>query len=36
MKNITPKYEKYFQDIINVHTGEGWYKTDIPTKKSIY
>jgi len=34
MKNITPKYEKYFQDILNVHTDKGWYKTNGTTKKN--
>lgn len=36
LESIAPKYEKYFQDILNVYTDEGWYKTDVPTKKSIY
>lgn len=29
LKNIAPKYEKFFQDVLNVYEGEGWYKTDI-------
>jgi glycosyltransferase involved in cell wall biosynthesis len=26
LENIAPKYEKFFQDIMNIYTGEGWYK----------
>lgn len=26
LENIAPRYEKFFQDILNVHTGEGWYQ----------
>lgn len=25
LESIAPKYEKYFQDVLNVHTGAGWY-----------
>lgn len=25
LQNIAPMYEKYFQDVLNVHTGSGWY-----------
>jgi glycosyltransferase involved in cell wall biosynthesis len=25
LENIAPKYEKYFQDILNVYTKNGWY-----------
>ena len=25
LEKIAPKYEKYFQDVLNVHTNEGWY-----------
>ena len=25
LENIAPMYEKYFQDVLNVYTGEGWY-----------
>ena len=25
LENIAPRYEKYFQDVLNVHEGEGWY-----------
>lgn len=26
LENIAPKYEKYFQDVLNVYTGQGWYQ----------
>lgn len=26
LEKIAPMYEKFFQDIMNVHTGEGWYE----------
>lgn len=26
LENIAPKYEKYFQDILNIYTGKGWYE----------
>jgi glycosyltransferase involved in cell wall biosynthesis len=26
LENIAPKYEKYFQDVLNVYTGKGWYQ----------
>ncbi|AIX42522.1 group 1 glycosyl transferase [Synechococcus phage ACG-2014f] len=26
LENIAPKYEKYFQDVLNVYTGKGWYE----------
>ena len=26
LENIAPKYEKYFQDVLNVYTGNGWYQ----------
>lgn len=26
LENIGPKYEKYFLDVLNVHTGNGWYQ----------
>ena len=25
LENIAPKYEKYFQDVLNLYTGDGWY-----------
>ena len=30
LENIAPKYEKYFQDVMNVHIGRGWYQIGIP------
>lgn len=30
LENIAPRYEKYFQDVLNVHTGDGWYH--VPSK----
>jgi FkbM family methyltransferase len=26
LDNIAPKYEKFFQDVLNVYTGNGWYE----------
>lgn len=26
LEAIAPKYEKYFQDVLNVYTGDGWYQ----------
>jgi glycosyltransferase involved in cell wall biosynthesis len=26
LENIAPRYEKYFQDVMNVYTGNGWYE----------
>jgi glycosyltransferase involved in cell wall biosynthesis len=26
LENIAPMYEKYFQDVLNVYTGKGWYE----------
>jgi glycosyltransferase involved in cell wall biosynthesis len=25
LENVAPLYEKYFQDVLNVYTGKGWY-----------
>lgn len=30
LDNVAPKYEKYFQDVLNVHIGNGWYQMGIP------
>lgn len=27
LKNIAPRYEKYFGDVLNVYKGDGWYST---------
>jgi glycosyltransferase involved in cell wall biosynthesis len=32
LENIAPSYEKYFQDVLNVHGGEGWYTGDTRPK----
>lgn len=26
LENAAPRYEKFFQDVLNVYTGEGWYQ----------
>jgi len=26
LENVAPRYEKYFQDVLNVYTGKGWYE----------
>jgi len=26
MENVAVKYEKYFRDVLNIHTGKGWYE----------
>jgi glycosyltransferase involved in cell wall biosynthesis len=28
LENVALMYEKYFQDVLNVHTGKGWYHID--------
>ena len=30
LENVSIKYERFFQDIMNVYESDGWYKTDIP------
>jgi glycosyltransferase involved in cell wall biosynthesis len=35
LENIAPKYEKYFRDVLNVHTGNGWYELSESTKNRI-
>jgi glycosyltransferase involved in cell wall biosynthesis len=30
LENIAPRYEKFFQDVKNVHVGKGWYQIGIP------
>jgi glycosyltransferase involved in cell wall biosynthesis len=29
LENIAPKYEKFFQDVLNVYKNQGWYQTDV-------
>jgi glycosyltransferase involved in cell wall biosynthesis len=31
LENIAPMYEKFFQDVLNVYQGKGWYETNIPS-----
>ena len=31
LENIAPMYEKFFQDILNIYEGKGWYETNIPS-----
>ena len=26
LENVAPRYEKFFQDVLNVYTGKGWYE----------
>ena len=30
LENVTPLYEKFFNDIMNLKESNGWYETDIP------
>lgn len=30
LENVAPKYEKYFQDVLNVFAGDGWYHISMP------
>lgn len=32
---IAPKYEKFFNDVLNIYDGEGWYQLKDSTKKQI-
>jgi glycosyltransferase involved in cell wall biosynthesis len=32
LENVAPVYEKYFQDVLNVYTGNGWYEMSNDTK----
>jgi glycosyltransferase involved in cell wall biosynthesis len=38
LENVAPRYEKYFQDVMNVYTGKGWYEegSDIHALTQIY
>jgi hypothetical protein len=29
LENVAPMYEKYFQDVINVFQGKGWYELSL-------
>ena len=28
LANVAPMYEEFFQNVLNVHTGQGWYETN--------
>ena len=32
LEAIAPKYEKFFQDVLNVYTNKGWYQTEVKKK----
>lgn len=36
LENVAPMYEKYFQDVLNVHTNEGWYHIENDFQVSKY
>jgi FkbM family methyltransferase len=36
LKNVALMYEKYFQDVLNVHTGKGWYHIENDLKVGKY
>lgn len=35
LENIAPKYEKFFGDVLNLYTGDGWYKLSDHTKERL-
>ena len=35
LENVAPKYEKFFQDVLNVYTGKGWYEVPSPRKELL-
>lgn len=35
LEAIAPMYEKYFQDVLNVYTGRGWYQIDEKVKRNV-
>jgi len=36
LENVALMYEKYFQDVLNVHTNEGWYHIENDFQVGIY
>ena len=34
LENVAPMYEEFFQNILNVYTGKGWYEID-PDRKNL-
>ena len=35
LESVAPRYEKFFTDIMNIHTCNGWYETNIPKKENL-
>jgi len=35
LESVAPMYEKFFNDIMNIHTCNGWYETNIPKKENL-
>lgn len=35
LENIAPKYEKFFKDVLNIYTGNGWYELSQDTLSKI-
>ena len=35
LENVAPRYEKFFQDVLNVYIGGGWYEMGKPDPKVI-
>lgn len=35
LEAIAPKYEKFFNDVINIYTGNGWYELSDTTKERV-
>lgn len=35
LENIAPKYEKFFEDVLNIYTGSGWYEQSEDVKSRI-
>jgi glycosyltransferase involved in cell wall biosynthesis len=35
LESVAPMYEKYFNDVMNVYTGKGWYHTEIHKKRKV-
>jgi glycosyltransferase involved in cell wall biosynthesis len=35
LRNVAPLYEKFFQDVMNVYTGNGWYELTEDTKSML-
>ena len=35
LERVAPRYEKFFQDVLNVYTAEGWYTVDTLRKSAL-